>query len=153
MPIPGTATLRVLMVDDDADLLRTMSLYLESMDNVSVSTVPSPIMALRKLMSEHYDVCVSDFNMPGMNGISFLDAIRRDGNPIPFLMVTGSGTDRLESQAFAAGVERVIRKNREGDLFFRELVDAVRTAAEGSGQTSTGIPACSKTCIRSPISP
>src|SRR5437762_2438151 len=67
------SSLRVLVVDDEADVREAMaSLFETFIDNVQVRQAASGGEGLRALRSGPVDVIVSDFKMPGMNGVEFL---------------------------------------------------------------------------------
>jgi len=71
--------------------------------------VISPEEALEVLKEESFDCIVSDYSMPGMNGVEFAnEAIRR--KKIPFIIYTGKGSDEVAEEAFATGVDDYLRK-------------------------------------------
>jgi len=109
-PHTGEA-IRVLTVDDDPALLDTISLYLENIGGFEVSSTGSPGDALNRLETEYFDICISDYDMPEMNGVQLLGRIRREGNPVPYILITGSFSDGLERRARGAGASDVLQKS------------------------------------------
>jgi CheY-like chemotaxis protein len=81
----------VLYVDDEPALLEIGKLFLERNDDFRVDTVTSAAGALAIIGSGKYDVVISDYLMPGLNGIDFLKQLRASGNSIPFIIFTGRG--------------------------------------------------------------
>ena len=81
---------RILYVDDDPDLLDIGQFFLES-DTFTVNTLRSAGKALDHLKSVQYDAIVSDYQMPKMDGITFLKTLRAGGNTTPFIIFTGRG--------------------------------------------------------------
>ena len=62
--------IRVLMVDDDPTVLDITKIFLERSGDIRVDAIESAKEAMEKLEDESYDVIVSDYVMPEMDGIS-----------------------------------------------------------------------------------
>ncbi len=113
IPIPYVderphGVIRVLHVDDDTNQLIFTKRFLEELDPfIQVESVASPEEALIKASS--FDCVVSDFVMPGMNGIELANRVR-ETSTIPFILYTGQGNEEVAERAFAAGVDDYIRK-------------------------------------------
>ena len=103
-------TVRVLHVDDP-DAAETTAAALErNHDSFDVVTAPTPAAGLDRLSSGAFDCVVSDYDMPGMDGLSFYRAVRDRGFEVPFVLFTGAGSEAVASEAFAAGVSDYVRK-------------------------------------------
>ena len=83
------APTRVLSVDDDSGFLKITKQILEVRDAFQVDTALSVDEALNKLKKTTYDAVVSDYQMPGKDGLQFLKELRESGNTIPFIIFTG----------------------------------------------------------------
>lgn len=70
MNLSHPSEIRILVVDDDPEVLKTLEVQLINLG--TVDTCRSPTEALEKLESNFFSVVISDFRMPGMNGIEFL---------------------------------------------------------------------------------
>jgi len=102
---------RVLHVDDDADLAAIASDYLErESDRLSVATVTDPERALDRLRDGSFDCVVSDYQMPGMCGFQLLEAVRAEYPDLPFVLFTGKGSEEVASEAVSAGVTDYLQK-------------------------------------------
>jgi len=77
--------------------------------------------ALDKTHSEHPDLILSDWNMPEMNGIDCLAALRASGNTTPFGFVTSEGSDDMRARADAAGALFLIAKPFTPETFAESL--------------------------------
>jgi DNA-binding NtrC family response regulator len=77
--------IRVLTVDDDSDFLKIMKRILEALDAFQVDIAVSVDDAMDKLKDTTYDAVVSDYLMPGKNGLDFLKGLRDSGNTLPFI--------------------------------------------------------------------
>jgi DNA-binding response OmpR family regulator len=82
--------MRVLLVDDEPELVHTMAERLEIRD-FEVDAVTSGAEALVKVKTEDYDVVVIDLKMPGMSGHAVMTAVRAEHPRLPIILLTGHG--------------------------------------------------------------
>jgi PAS domain S-box-containing protein len=115
----------VLLVDDDVQLLEVTRIFLER-GGFSVVTAESGAVALDSLQKRSYDVVVSDYEMPGMDGLALLAAIRSSGMTIPFIIFTGRGREEVAIRALNEGADFYIRKGGDPKSRFAELGNAIR---------------------------
>jgi CheY-like chemotaxis protein len=90
--------LNVLLVDDDRNLVTTLSYGLRKAlgEASSVAVCFSGSEALSMIATQEFDVVVSDFNMPGLSGLEFLSRIRQDHPEMILVLITAYGTVALE---------------------------------------------------------
>jgi PAS domain S-box-containing protein len=120
----------LLYVDDEPDLLEIGKIFLEQGGQFSVETVPSATAALDRLKSKPYDAIISDYQMPGMNGIELLKKVRTSGNTIPFILFTGRGREEVVIQAINEGADFYIQKGGDIESQFAELAHKIRQAVQ-----------------------
>ena len=125
-----TEPIRILYVDDDPALLDIGRLFLERSPDFSVTTIDSAPAALRLLENEHFDAIISDYQMPKMDGITFLKTARKKIGGIPFILFTGKGREDVVIQAIDNGVDAYVQKGGEPRAQFAELSHRVRKAVE-----------------------
>ena len=77
--------------------------------------------ALEKVHSEAPDLVLSDWNMPEMNGIDCLSALRAGGNRTPFGFVTSEGSEEMRARAAGAGALFLIAKPFTAETFAEAL--------------------------------
>jgi PAS domain S-box-containing protein len=119
----------ILYVDDERPLLDIGKFFLEKSGFV-VKTADSAIKALELLKTTHFDVIVSDYKMPEMDGIEFLKIVRRDHPPIPFIIFTGKGREEVVIQVFENGANSYIQKGGDPKSQFAELNHKIHTAIQ-----------------------
>jgi PAS domain S-box-containing protein len=131
--IPETKTgvppvLSVLYVDDEPVLLNICKLYLERCSDISVSTTGSVENALILLDTNSFDVIISDYQMPGTDGIGFLKILKEKQCPIPFILFTGRGREEVVIEAINNGATYYIQKGGDPKSQFAELHHKIREA-------------------------
>jgi len=103
--------MRILTVDDDKNQLKTLSLSLRS-SGFDVRTAQSADGALSCLETEHreIDLVITDFAMPGMNGIELLKSIKKKYPAIPVIMISGTEEQTLAENVYENGCSGFIAK-------------------------------------------
>ncbi|MFB6179221.1 MAG: PAS domain S-box protein [Halorientalis sp.] len=111
-------TIRVLHVDDEPDQVELSSLYLErERESLTVLTETSATDALSRLAETSVDCIVSDYDMPGMDGLAFLEMVRESHPELPFILFTGKGSEEIASDAISAGVTDYLQKEVGSDQY------------------------------------
>jgi PAS domain S-box-containing protein len=128
----------ILHVDDDPNLGALVKTFLERDSNdvdYTVTTETSPTDALDRIRSgePEFDCVVSDYNMPEMNGIDFLEAVRETHPELPLLLFSGEETNDVAAEIIRAGVTDYLRKGT-GTNQYTMLIRRVEHAVEGGGQ-------------------
>lgn len=117
--------IRVLLVDDDSNLLRISKQFMEMEGPLQVDTALSVEEAMEKLEKEKYDIVVSDYQMPEKDGLEFLKTLRSKGNAIPFIMFTGKGREEVAIKALNLGASQYLNKTGEITTIYRELIRSI----------------------------
>ena len=122
------APFTVLYVDDEPDLLQLAQLFLESTGELLVDTCRSAEDALEILRTHTYDAIISDYQMPGMDGLLLLKSVREQYTDIPFILFTGRGREAVVIEAINLGVDFYIQKGGDPKAQFAELTHKIRMA-------------------------
>jgi len=120
----------VLHVDDDpafADL--TADALSEHEAQITVETAMNASEGRDRLAANSFDCIVSDYEMPGKNGIEFLETIRENYPDLPFILYTGRGSEAVASDAIATGVTDYLQKE-SGTSQYTILANRIRNAVE-----------------------
>ncbi len=112
------APIRVLHVDDDPDFGEVVRLQLERVDDdLEVVTETHAQDGLDRLADEPIDCVVSDHEMPDIDGLEFLEAVRERHGDLPFILFTGKGSEEIASRAISAGVTEYLQKGPGSDHY------------------------------------
>jgi PAS domain S-box-containing protein len=120
--------IKVIYVDDEPDLLEIARLFLEEAGDFQVTTLPSAITALDSPQILSYDAIISDYQMPEMDGITFLKEVRHRFGDIPFILFTGRGREEVVIEAINNGADFYIQKGGSLTPQFAELAHKIRQA-------------------------
>jgi PAS domain S-box-containing protein len=109
--------IHVLHVDDEPDFAELTAMYLEREDDrFAVDTATSAQEGLDRL-TDRVDCVISDYDMPGTNGIEFLESVRAEYPDLPFVLFTGKGSEEVASDAISAGVTDYLQKEHGTDQY------------------------------------
>jgi PAS domain S-box-containing protein len=110
--------IRVLHVDDEPDFAELTATFLEREDDrFEIETATRVDEALDRLATLDVDCIVSDYDMPGRNGIEFLELVWEERPKLPFLLFTGRGSEEIASRAISVGVTEYLQKEGGTDQF------------------------------------
>ena len=82
---------KILIVDDEPDMLRLLSMIIKEKTPYEVTTTNNPLEAL-ELAKKGFDLLIADLKMPGLNGIELLESVKRFDEDIPTIIITAYGT-------------------------------------------------------------
>ena len=102
----------ILIVDDSSTMRKiiTRSLRQAGFALDEVFEAGDGIEGLNALVANKVDLILSDINMPNMDGIEFVKAVRKKGCAVPIVMITTEGGEDIIHEAFSSGANSSIRK-------------------------------------------
>ncbi len=116
---------RILIVDDEVDLLRLLKRTLPEDLNCEVFTASSGENALRLLSEQPMDLALVDMKMPGMDGLDLLEHLRREHPWLTVVMMTAHGCIELAVQAIRSGAYDFITKPFDHEALILTLQKAL----------------------------
>ena len=120
--------IRILVVDDDADMRELASFVLEQ-TGAEVTTVASGAQALSFLSQTIPDLLLCDIGMPEMDGYALMRQIRKwapeQGGNIPAIALTAYAGETNQQQALAAGFQRHIAKPVDQEVLLQAIASLV----------------------------
>ncbi len=118
----------ILYVDDDVDQLDLGKAFLEEMGDFQVRKAASAKEGMMLLRDLDFDVIISDYQMPEMDGIGFLKTVKAIHHDMPFILFTGKGREEVVIEAINNGVDFYVQKGGDPEAQFIELAHKVRQA-------------------------
>ena len=127
--------LNILLVDDDRNLVTTLSYGLRKAmgKGISVAICFSGSEAFSILATQAFDLVISDFNIPGISGLEFLNKIRQDHRETILVLITAYGTDALEEGVRQLGVGYITKPFEPS--FLVQLIKGLIQGEETTGTT------------------
>ena len=116
-----TAHARVLIVDDERDMLNLLAKVLGKKGGCQVSTAISAEAALEAIRLEPPDAVLTDIKMPGMDGLAFLHELQQIDPSLTAIVMTGYGTIEIAVQALKEGAYDFIEKPFDNERILRTV--------------------------------
>ena len=120
--------IRIILVDDDQVLLDTMKILLERLGYI-VNTATGGNEAIALMKSFVFDLVITDYDMPGMNGLQLALNARKVLGDTPVILFTGSIHLTDEQQMVGAGIAEILRKpcnTKDLDFTIKKVVTEKR---------------------------
>jgi two-component system chemotaxis response regulator CheY len=125
--MPSAAALKVLIVDDQNSVRQMTRISLEEIGVRHIHEAENGNAALDTASLQPLDLIISDFNMPEMDGLGLLRAVR--GHPtarrVPFILVTGRGDRELVVKAAQAGANNYVVKPFTADILRQKIEQVI----------------------------
>ena len=118
----GSDPIRVLFVEDAFDQAMLVKAFFSSAGNYEVTHSQDGDHAAELLRSQHWDILVTDLNLPGIDGFELIRICRQILPDTPVMAITGYTGAHYQEEAFRAGASDLMTKPLEKDEFL------VRTA-------------------------
>ncbi len=128
-----TSTIRTLVVDDSGAMRKILSNYLGRLGFEKIEEASNGRKAIFQVAVSEFDLVLMDWNMPEMNGLDALKAIRSRGFTMPVVMVTTEGDKQHVIQALAAGANNYIVKPCTVETLGKKLWETLDLRSNSTG--------------------
>jgi CheY-like chemotaxis protein len=101
---------RILVVDDEENVALTLQAGLESLADCEVAVATSGEQALRLFRQQPFDLLITDYRMPDIDGLALAARVRELHPEIAIILVTAYGSDALQQDAARGSILYVLDK-------------------------------------------
>ena len=101
---------RILVVDDEPNMLRLLKTILMDKTGYEVTTTNNPLEVSKLLQEDHYDLVITDLKMPLVDGIDLIGIVRNIDATMPIIVITAYGTIETAEEAIQKGAYDFITK-------------------------------------------
>jgi DNA-binding NtrC family response regulator len=101
---------RILVVDDEPNMLRLLKTILMDKTGYEVTTTNNPLEVSKLLQEGHYDLVVTDLKMPLVDGIDLIGIVKNIDATMPIIVITAYGTIETAEEAIQKGAYDFITK-------------------------------------------
>ena len=94
---------KILIVDDEPDMLKLLSMILREKTSYEITTTNNPMEAKELAKQGGFDLVISDLKMPGHDGMEIIDAVKKIDEDIPVIIITAFASVESASEAIQKG--------------------------------------------------
>jgi len=109
---------KILIVDDEKSVREMISSALRKFTDFGVETADDGAQAIKKVLSENFDLVLMDIKMPNLNGIDAIKALRIIKQDLPIIIITGFASEDEKAQGLEYGANEIMTK----PISIKELV-------------------------------
>ncbi len=121
---------RLLIIDDDPEISGYMKTMLTlDAPHFRIDILESARECLEYLKKNEVDCILSDYQMPDMSGMELLETLRSGGSDIPFIFITGQGSEEVAREAFKIGANDYFTKD-VGFAHFPRIINSIEQAVK-----------------------
>jgi DNA-binding NtrC family response regulator len=123
---------KILLIDDDEWIRDSMGSFFDS-EGCLFQAVESAEAGVDALRASDYHIIITDYRLPGMDGLTFFNRIRASHTTAIKILITAYGDTKLAEKAVEAGVDEYIQKPFD----MRDIEDALSRLMKGKNKTIT----------------
>ncbi|UCG00284.1 MAG: PAS domain S-box protein [Candidatus Heimdallarchaeota archaeon] len=120
--------IHVLHVDDEPSFLQITQKFMNVIGGgeINFHSLSNPLQVFEELKGNDFDVIVTDYQMPGMDGLELLSKLRDKKIDLPVIIFTGRGREEVAINALNLGANYYIEKSWDAESQFGELRHVIR---------------------------
>jgi DNA-binding NtrC family response regulator len=101
---------RLLVIDDEPNMLRLLKTILMDKTGYSVITTNNPLEVQSLLQQQAFDLVITDLKMPLVDGIDLIEIVKKISDQLPIIIITAYGTSEVAEEAIRKGAYDFILK-------------------------------------------
>ncbi len=101
--------MKILLIDDDEWIRDSLNLFFES-EGCHITVLETAEEGMEELKEQTYDIIITDYRLPGMDGLEFLKRIKESSPETMKILITAYGSKEVVSEAYRIGVQDFIEK-------------------------------------------
>lgn len=121
-------TLHALVVEDSPTMRQLIVFALSRVKVLKIVEADDGVDALKKLSQQHFDILITDINMPMMDGLKLVSMVRKDEvhKEIPIIIITTEGAQEDRQRALALGANAYITKPIQAPQVISKVKDLLK---------------------------
>jgi len=122
----GKMNFKLLLIDDEKLICSSLKRFLESNDDCAVDMAFNGKQALSKLDENHYDIILTDLNLPDFKDFELIDEVRSRGKKMPIIVMSAQFPDSTDLNIIKNNIFRCVTKPFELEDISDYVVEALR---------------------------
>jgi two-component system, chemotaxis family, chemotaxis protein CheY len=121
-------TLHALVVEDSPTMRQLIVFALSRIKVLKIVEADDGVDALKKLSQQHFDILITDINMPMMDGLKLVSMVRKDEvhKDIPIIIITTEGAQEDRQRALSLGANAYITKPIQAPQVISKVKDLLK---------------------------
>jgi len=121
--------MKKILITDDSSIMRLfVRMIMRNLGGVSLTEALDGQDAIEKIKKDHFDLIITDINMPRMNGLQLIENIRVMGLEIPIIILTIRGEEKDVEKGLSFGANDYVTKPISIHTFTNIIMNYVNTA-------------------------
>lgn len=108
---------KIILAEDSTTMRLYIRMCLKKVHGISITESPDGLDAIDKIKKEHFDLLITDIQMPNMDGLQLIENIRLMGLDIPIIILTTCGEDTDVKKGLMLGANDYLTKPLSGNKF------------------------------------
>ncbi len=121
--------MKILLIDDDEWIRDSLTLFFES-EGCHLNALETAEEGLESLRNQKYDIIITDYWLPGINGLEFFKRINGSNKSVIMILITAHGSQDVAAEAKKLGVHALIAKPFSSDTVVKVLSQLVEISEE-----------------------
>ena len=123
--IDDHGNINLILIDDDEQFLDLNEAMLDSIsEQFKIKATTQQEEVIEEVENDWADAVVSDYDMPGRNGVELLEDVREVDDKLPYMLLTGRGSEEVAAEAMNANVTDYFQKS-SGNEVYKEIAESV----------------------------